>query len=322
MTGRPVGPYLSLAAIAAVLILGLGYLTFGVVGVDWFARYTNLTMMLTNSGSLGAKSPVLLSGVRVGEITSVRNGDGGVQVRMRVRDDHRIPVASTVTIENLSALGEPYVQFTPQKGSAAPYLSDGQQIDTRAVRTPTSIPEVARQVTHLMGQLDPQTIASVIDTFAQGLAGTETVVPQLSRATSLLAATLLARTDAVRTMFTDLQTIGGRMEWTGPAMSAAAPGWTALGGSFDSIADAIAKIVRTGRVPEMYTEGTGLIPFTHELTDVLDRMGPDLAKLTPVLSPLAVQVTGALSRIDLSALITQALADTGDGVVRLQIAVK
>ncbi|MFF0456477.1 MlaD family protein [Nocardia africana] len=206
-------------------VIALAYLTFEVVGVDWFAGYAKLTMTLTNSGSLGPESPVLLSGVRVGKVVSVRNGDDGVQVSMRVRDDYHIPVASTVTIENLSALGEPQVRFTPVKGGSGPYLRDGQHIDTRAIRMPTSIPEVARQVTHLMEQLDPQAIGDLVDTFNRGLAGTDVIVPQLARSTSLLAATLLARTDAIHSMFTDLQALGADMDWTGPAMSAAAPGW-------------------------------------------------------------------------------------------------
>lgn len=322
MTSRVQGPAVSLGSLAAVLLLGLAYLTFDVVGVDWFTRYSTLTMTLTNSGSLGPRSPVLLSGVRVGEIVSVRNENSGVQVGMRVRDDYRIPVASTVTIENLSALGEPQVRFTPVQGGDGPYLRDGQHINTAAIRTPTSIPEVARQATHLMEQSDPQALEDIIETFTRGLAGTEVVVPQLARSTSLLAATLLARTDAIRAMLVDLQALGGDMDWTGPAMSAAAPGWTQIGASMNDLARAIERYVRIGTVPDMYVEGNGVIPFAGQLTRYLDEMGPDLARLVPVLTPAAAQATGQLSRVDLSALISQALAETGDGVVRLQINVE
>lgn len=322
MTSRILGPMASLGSLAAVLILGASYLTFDVVGVDWFTRYSSLTMTVPNSGSLGARSPVLLSGIRVGEIVSVRNGNDGVRVDMRVRDEYPIPVASTVTIENLSALGEPEVRFTPIGGGAGPYLRDGQHIDTAAIRTPTSIPEVARQVTHLMEQLDPQALEDIIATFSQGLAGTEVVIPQLARSTSLLAATLLARTDAIRNMLTDLQAVGADMDWTGPAMSAAAPGWTGIGVSMNDLATAIEGLVRVGDVPEMYVEGTGLVPFFGQLADYLEEIGPDLAGLVPVLTPLTVQTTGVLRQIDLSALITQALAQTGDGAVLLHINVK
>ncbi|WP_063065792.1 MlaD family protein [Nocardia violaceofusca] len=322
MKSRILGPALSLSSIAVVALLALAYLTFDVVGVDWFTSYSKLTMTLTNSGSLGPQSPVLLSGVRVGKVVSVRNGVGGVQVSMRVRDDYHIPVASTVSIENLSALGEPQVQFTPVKAAAAPYLRDGQHIDTRAIRTPTSIPEVARQVTHLMEQLNPQAIGDLVDTFTRGLAGAEVIVPQLARSTSLLAATLLSRTDAIHSMLIDLQALGADMNWTGPAMSAAAPGWNQVGTSTDNLAQSIERLVRIGRMPDMYVQGTGLIPFSAELTDYLEQMGPDMAKLVPVLTPLTTHAAGQLSRVDVSALISQALAETGDGALRLQINVK
>ncbi|MCP2315989.1 virulence factor Mce family protein [Nocardia amikacinitolerans] len=322
MKSRILGPATSLGSIAAVALIAVAYLAFDVVGVDWFTRYSTLTMTLTNSGSLGPESPVSLSGVRVGKVVSVRNGEGGVHVSMRVNDDYHIPVASTVTIENLSALGEPQVRFTPAQGGGAPYLRDGQHIDTRAIRTPTSIPEVARQVTHLMEQLDPQAISDIVDNFTRGLAGTEAIVPQLARSTSLLAATLLARTDAIHRMLTDLQAVGADMEWTGPAMSAAAPGWSQLGTSADNLAKSIESFVRIGQVPDMYVQGTGLIPFFADFTDYLEQVGPDLAQLAPALTPLAMHAAGQLSHVDLSALIAQALADTGESALRLQINVK
>ncbi|WP_280347165.1 MlaD family protein [Nocardia neocaledoniensis] len=312
----------SLAALAGVLLIGISYLTFSVVGVDWFTRYTRLTMVLADSGSLGPRSPVLLSGIRVGEVTGVRTVATGVEVALRVDDEYRIPVASTAVIENLSALGEPYVQFVPTR-AGAPYLADGQTIETSAVRTPTSLPEVARRVTELLNQLDPSTIRSLIDTFSQGLAGTEAIMPQLARSTSLLAATLLSRTDKIRALLTDLQTLGGEMDWTGAALADAGPEWGALGGTFDDAAEAVAAWANIGDVPTDYTTGTGLVPFLDQLRDWVDRVGPELSALVPVLAPLAQNSTSALRRIDLGSLISQALEAVGeDGRLRVQIHVK
>lgn len=67
-----------------------------------------------------------------------------------------------------------------------------------------------------MEQLDPQTLVAIVETFTRGLAATEVVDPQLARSTSLLAATLLARTDAIRAMLVDLQALGAFSRISGP----------------------------------------------------------------------------------------------------------
>lgn len=316
------GPVVSLGALATVLVVGSAYLTFGVVRVDWFSEYTNAEMTLTNSGGLVERSPVLLAGIRVGEVTSVENIATGVAVKFRFADTYRIPTASIVSIENLSALGEPYIRFTATEDDGR-YILDGQQISTAAVRMPLSIPEMARTVTDLLDQLDPKAIGSVIGTLAQGLAGTESVLPPLARSTNLLAATLLSRTPQITSALIDMQTIAGDMSWVGPSMLDAAPAWTEMGQRIDLVVAAFANLARTPNMPDGYTRDNGLLPFVTDLSAYLDRIGPELQQLAPVIAPLAASAAGPLRQIDLSALIAQALNTVGDdGVIRLQINVK
>jgi len=316
------GSVVSLSALATVLVVGSAYLAFGVVRVDWFSEYTTAEMTLTNSGGLVARSPVLLAGIRVGEVTSVANIATGVEVKFRFADTYRIPAASTVSIENLSALGEPYIRFTPTKDDGR-YIHDGQQISTSAVAMPLSIPEMARTVTDLLNQLDPHAIGSVIDTLAQGLAGTESVIPPLARSTNLLAATLLSRTPEINSALIDMQTIASDMTWVGPSMANAAPTWTEMGHRIDLVVAAFANLARSENMPAGYTRANGLLPFVTDLSAYLDRIGPDLQQLAPAIAPLAASAAGSLHQIDLSALIAQALNSVGDdGVLRLQISVK
>ncbi|MEV6558197.1 MlaD family protein [Nocardia sp. NPDC051756] len=313
---------LSVTSIVALLAVGIGYLTFGVARVDWFTDYTHTTMTLTNSGGLAEHSPVLLTGVEVGEVTSITNIADGVEVRLRIDTAYRIPTASTVTIENLSALGEPYVHFRPTT-SHGPFLRDGQQIDTRTVQMPLSIPDVARTVTDLMDQLHPEAIRSLIDTVNTGLAGLQDVVPTLSRSTNLLAATILSRTPAIRQLLIDLQAIGSDMAWTGPAMESAGPLWGKFGVRVSEVVDAIAKFAVIGNVPDDYITGNGVIPFLQKLTAYINEIGPDIQQLAPVIQPMAAAATAAIPAIDISDLVAQALnATSADGAVHLQIGVK
>ncbi|MFC9998608.1 MlaD family protein [Nocardia sp. NPDC127526] len=316
------GSIASWAAITLVLIVGSAYLAFGVAHVDWLTRYTSATLTIPDSAGLMPRSPVLLSGIEIGQITSVRNTGSGVVVGFRVRESARIPLTSSVRIETLSALGEPYIEFRPT-AAGGPYLRDGQAVDTARVQLPTSIPEFAQQVTRILDQLHPDTVKSLVATLTQGLAGSAAVVPTLARSTTLLASTLLSRTRLLQELFTDLQVHADDLDWVGPAMTEAAGPWGEFGPKINDVAVGVARVIRTGRMPEDYTTGTGLIPFLHAVTDWLERAGPDLAQLGPLLRPLTDTATAALQPLDLSSLITQALqATTDDGALRLRLTVK
>ncbi|WP_406231313.1 MlaD family protein [Nocardia sp. NBC_01009] len=320
------GSMASLGAIVAILLVGSTYLSLGVVRVGWLNEYTEATMVLTDSGGLLPRSKVLLSGIEIGTVTSVSHTGTTVSVQFRIDDRYRIPSSSMARIETLSGLGEPYLDFRPASGDG-PYLRDGQIVDAAEVTMPISIPQVAQTATRLLNQLDPQAMAAIIQTFTEGLAGTETVVPQLSRATDLLAATLLARSDVIREMLIAFQANANDMAWSGPALTDASGPWAAFGPRVSEVAAAIARVIRKGNVPADYVidtpETVGLVPFLRQLAERINAIGPDLATMIPLLQPLIPLATNAVRPLDIGSLITQALETTSpDGTLNLQLTVK
>ncbi|MBB5915017.1 virulence factor Mce-like protein [Nocardia transvalensis] len=315
------GALASLGGIAAITVLGASYLTFGVVRADPFADYTRATMVLANSGGLGVDSPVLLTGIEVGRVTSVRKAAGGVEVGLRVDADRQVPTDSVVTIEHLSALGEPYVEFRPTTG-AGPYLRDGQRLESANVRTPLSIPQVARLVTRTMNQLDPAVVGSLVGTATTALDGTDAAIPNLARSGDLLAAAIMSRSPRIADLLNSFQAAASDIDWAGPATSAAAPEFVRFTQTLNDLVAAVGRLVDT-QPAEAFTEGSGLVPFLAKLTDALKELGPELKSLTPALQPLADAATSAAPRIDISSLISQALADVdSDGAVRVRVHVK
>ncbi|WP_084534533.1 MlaD family protein [Nocardia yamanashiensis] len=316
------GSILSLAAIAGVLILGIGYLSFGVLQVDPFRERHAVRILLANSGGVGAGSPVLLSGVTVGKVASVSTVESGVELRLDLHTRYRIPAASELRIEALSALGEPYVEFDPPNQSG-PYLFDGQLIDARTTALPMSIPQVAVRAVQLMRQFDPQAISSLVGTIDTAITGTRGDLPAIEHASTLLAATILSRTDLIHRLLTDMQTIGGDMDWAGPALTTSGPQWTGFGASLDRLIVAAAGLYAVGNSPADYDTGDGIVPFLQRLDAVLGKIGPQLTGLAPALRPLMDTTAQAGSRIDIGALISQALATVGsDGAVHLRINLK
>ncbi|WP_433732679.1 MlaD family protein [Nocardia sp. CA-129566] len=320
------GSFVSLGAIATVLVLGVGYLGFDVVRVDWLRDYTRLTMALPNSGGLLPKSPVLYRGVRVGDVTAVTAADRGVVVDLRIEHGYQVPASSSVAIEKLSAMGEPYIEFRPDTTTGAPYLTDRQRVDAVQVHMPVSIPQMADAMARLLEQFDPQALGELVSTLSRGLAGTEQIVPELGRSTQLLAAMLLSRSSELRTLLEQLQRVGADSDWAGPAFAESGPHWGRFGGRIREVVDVVENIVRDhegGTLPDDYVSGDGLLPFLNRLVAFLHESGPELRQLAPALRPLAESVGTAAGRIDLSSLISQALHATGDdSALHLRITVK
>ncbi|MBF6137185.1 MCE family protein [Nocardia puris] len=312
---------LSLAAIVLVLILGIGYLTFGVLRVDFFGSRIHVTMILPRAGSLLSGSPVLLRGVKVGEIASIDKVERGVELELDIDSRYRIPAARTASVEDLSGLGEPYIEFVP-KNDSGPYLTDGQRIDAVQVSLPRSIPDVAQTVTGLLEQLNPQAISNIVKTLDRALSGTEEIMPRLAASTTLLSETILSRSPAIRGILANLQTMGADMAWAGPGMAAAGPLWEEAGAWGALIADAIARLARIGNMPDDYVQGNGIVPFLSNVADYLGRIGPDLRNLAPAVQPLADSAKTSMPQIDISDLIARALSVTGEDALHVRIGIK
>jgi phospholipid/cholesterol/gamma-HCH transport system substrate-binding protein len=309
----------SLSAIAAVLILGIGYMTVGVLHVDPRREFCTAELRLATSGGLGAHAPVLLDGVQVGRAEEIGKQATGVLVRLRIDGRYRIPVASDVRIEQLSALGEPYIEFAP-RSAAGPYLRDGQVVPTEQVHTPMTITELSARLVDLLGQLHPETIASLVGTVDRALSGTDAAMRTLQRSTTLLAAALLSRTATLRQLFTDVQALGGDgIDRLGPSMATAGPELGRFGQALSDIVEQASAFVESRPVADYFT-GDGLTPFMGNLTDLLNRIGPGVAPLTPVLGAAAADAVAHAPRLDVGALIDQALHNVDpDGTVHLRI---
>ncbi|MFF0491994.1 MlaD family protein [Nocardia sp. NPDC004068] len=308
----------SLSAIAAVLILGATYMTVGVLHLDPRREYITVTMRLADSGGLGPNAPVLLTGVQVGRAEEVRKQATGVLVRLRIDDRYRVPLASDVRIEQLSALGEPYIEFAPE-GGGGPYLRDGQTIPAERVRTPMTITALSARLVLLLDQVHPQSVANLVDTFDRALAGTDAAVQTLQRSTTLLAATLLSRTEVVRRMFGDVQALGTNIDWLGPSLAAAGPEFGEFGAALSAIVESASEFVEARPIPDYFT-GTGVTPFMAELGALLNKIGPGAAPLAPALRPVVTDAVSRAPRLDVSALLDQALHGVDpDGTVHLRI---
>ncbi len=103
-------------------LLGAAYMSVGVLDMSPTKQVTRLTLMLNTSGGLMPTSEVTMRGIKVGRVTGIQTTTSGLAVSMDLDRAHPVPADSAVSVENLSAAGEQYIEFKP-KLIAPPYFS-------------------------------------------------------------------------------------------------------------------------------------------------------------------------------------------------------
>lgn len=173
-----------LMAVSATL-----YLTYGVFGFKPGARVYGISVVLPNSGGLMQTSPVTLNGLQVGRVTALVKAESGVLARLSVESEYRIPMDAAVTVANLSAVGEQYLNFAP-KSTAGPYFSDGAVVPAAQVVQPLTIARALGGLQGVMAQLDPDSINTILRGADVAIAGVGPSIEKLVSSGSMFSTTL------------------------------------------------------------------------------------------------------------------------------------
>src|SRR5262249_50194901 len=117
----------TLAILVVMTLAGAAYMSFGVLDMGPTKQVTRLTLLLNSSGGLMPTSEVSMRGIKVGRVSGIQTTRTGLAVSIDVDREHPVPADSAISVENLSAAGEQYIDFRP-KVIAPPYFSDGAVI--------------------------------------------------------------------------------------------------------------------------------------------------------------------------------------------------
>jgi phospholipid/cholesterol/gamma-HCH transport system substrate-binding protein len=117
-----VGAFL-LAGIAAIAVLSIS------VGGATYRGPGGLELAITfdQIGGLKSRAPVVISGVKVGQVASIAlDGDLRARVLLDVDRDLKLPADSSATILTAGLLGDQYIELTP--GGEEKLLASGDEI--------------------------------------------------------------------------------------------------------------------------------------------------------------------------------------------------
>ncbi len=198
------------AVLALISATGAGYLAFGVL--DWrpAGTVTHITVLLTNSGGLMPTSQATMRGIKVGRVAAIRATAAGLAVAVDVDPAYAIPAQSRVSVENLSAAGEQYLEFAPDR-LTAPYLNDGAVVPTSQVEPSFTVSDLLSKGSALMDALDPASLHTIVTSVAEGVTGNTATLDQLATATELFAGMVRDRFTTLNTLVHNMSTITDRL---------------------------------------------------------------------------------------------------------------
>lgn len=298
---RARGAYISLAALVVVSVLLAGYLVVGILKLSPFEQKETVTLELQSSGGLLPNSRVLHNGIEVGRVTRVQVGPDGLAVSLSLDPSSRIPTSASVDVENLSLVGEQYVNFSSSDADG-PYLRDGAVIDD--ARTASTVGELLPNLRGLLDQIDPDRLRSIASTINAGWIGRDQDLGRIGEFSSLFSRTVTTQRTEFSALFDHAQELAQRLDGYGPVLSQAAPfvdqarvPFATLWSLFPGLATATDGAVGWNQV---------VIPFVAKLNAYFQRLLPKTTPVIEVLAPLLRTVAPGL-QVDVGSLVERGL---------------
>jgi phospholipid/cholesterol/gamma-HCH transport system substrate-binding protein len=190
-----------LIVFGVISIVVISFAVFQLLGVRVLHRPYTVTVQLHNAGGIFADAEVNYRGVSVGRVDTLRLGTGGVTITLKIDHGVKIPANSIAHIENLSAVGEQYVNFVPPAKPSASYLRDGDVVPVGRTTVPLRTAAVLYDLEKFIDSVSPADIQVIGREGAAAFQGTGPQLKQLlsgaTRIVDELSATQGATVDLI-----------------------------------------------------------------------------------------------------------------------------
>jgi virulence factor Mce-like protein len=300
-------------AFLAIIAVFVGWIASLGVRVSPPANRTALSVDVSDINNITVDGNVLLRGVPVGRITSIDTSVANATIHFYVDGQYQIPVDSDVRLENLSALGESYIELEP-RSAGGPIFQNGQRIPK--ARQPSSISELAASVTRVLNQLDPHQLKEVIGEADAGLPDPGRVLPNLTRASLLLRNTTADFKGKGRELLDNFQVLLRNASFVGPALAKSEPSVRDLGPAFHTAWDHVMLTAMFSGAADVFQ----LSKLITRIQKLLDDRGTDLRVLGEATSENLKLIANGLKNFDSSQILTNMLATVPeDGVIDLHV---
>lgn len=180
MIRLPRAVWTQLAVLATVTVVACSVMAFGFVNVPallGIGRYV-VTVELPATGGLYPTSVVTYRGTEIGRVESVDVTPDGVRAELQLDSSVPIPADVTAAVHSRSAVGEQFLELTPQTPDATARLADGAVIPAAEVSVPADIGALLDATNTALRAIPQDNLTTVVDEAATAVAG---LGPELSR---------------------------------------------------------------------------------------------------------------------------------------------
>ncbi|WP_405179408.1 MCE family protein [Nocardia sp. NBC_01377] len=125
-------------------------------------RY-DVTVRLAATGGLYQQANVAYRGTNVGVVKDVVLTDEGVDAKLSIDSDYKIPADVDAWVRSVSAIGEQYVDLVPVDNPRGGNLSDGSVIPVQRTKLPQDVGSLLDQTDRLLSSVADTRLRQVID---------------------------------------------------------------------------------------------------------------------------------------------------------------
>lgn len=306
---------MSFLAFGAIIAVVLFYFASLGLRVNPPTDRTDVSMNVPDVNGLVAGSNVLLRGAPVGKVTATSTSIDSATINFYVEGRYQVPVDTEVRLENLSALGESYIELLP-RSDGGQMLHDGQHISTESVVQPPSISELATSIVRVLHQLDPGALARIIGEASAALPDPNVVLPNLANASVKFNNMVNGMNGQGRALLANFQTLLQNAEWVNPNLTSLTPEVLAIGVNGQDFFKHMV-ILFSRDEPEGIRNLNNLVARFQTL---LDERGGDLKILGEALQPKLNAIAGTLMNFDTGQILDHFLQQVpADGTITLRV---
>ncbi|MFZ2178012.1 MAG: MlaD family protein [Rhodococcus sp. (in: high G+C Gram-positive bacteria)] len=300
----------SVTGMVVIAVLSFVYMIQSGLRTGFMEDVYTARVEVPDTNGLVVGSRVLMRGIEIGEVTDITASADGIDVAWKYDRDKPIAVDSTIRLDNLSALGEPFLAVSSRSGSG-PYLEDAAVVPSSQVIVPTTFEELSERLTGLLTQVDPEGVREIFNTLDVALPDDPRVHGNLSRAGELMAATLTQNSDNFTTLLRTVQPLLLDSGSIPDGLRATEPRVAEFGSGFTDLLAGIR--FASDRGPLNAGIKFGASPFIGELQKFLDATAADLEVIGVNLLPAVSEASNSIRAMDIGTLLNKVLASTESG---------
>ncbi|RDI66210.1 MCE family protein [Nocardia pseudobrasiliensis] len=150
----------SVLTVVGVVVMAASYIhlpaMFGV------GRYT-VTVKLVATGGLYPTANVAYRGTNIGKVDEVRLTPDGVDAKLSINSDYKVPADVDAYVKSVSAVGEQYVDLVPTASPHGGNLGDGSVIPVERTKLPQDVGAMLDQADRLLSTVADTKLRQLID---------------------------------------------------------------------------------------------------------------------------------------------------------------